>query len=54
VVRLTTWVALSMGKEPLLPNSVVGWVHYSGALDVLQKGKLPCPYQESNPVLSCP
>ena len=51
-VIFTTWVAVLSHKEPLLPKSVVGWVGYSGALDVLQKGKLPCPYLESN--LDCP
>ena len=45
---------LPMGKEPLLPNSLVGFVGYSGALHVLQKRKLPSPYQESNPASSCP
>jgi len=51
---LYTWIALPIGKEPLLPYSVLVWVAYSGALDVLQKRKLPCSNQESNPVLSCP
>jgi hypothetical protein len=54
VVSFATWVALPMEKEFLLPNSIIWWVCYSGALDVLQKRKLTCPYQKSNPVLSCP
>ena len=45
---------LPMGKEPLLCNSLVGFVGFSGALHVLQKRKLPSPYQESNPTSSCP
>jgi len=43
-----------MEKEPLLPNLLVGWVGYGSALDVFQKRKLPYPYQESSPLLSCP
>jgi hypothetical protein len=41
-----------MEKEPLLPNSVADWVGYYSVLDVLQKGKHPYPYHESNPVSS--
>jgi len=54
VVEWSASQPASMRKDLLLPNSVVGWVGYSGAVDVLRKGKIPCPHQKSNTGLSCP
>jgi len=36
------------GKEPLYPY-VVGWVGPRAGMDVLEKRKIFCPYQDLNP-----
>ena len=45
--QLHTPTALPPGKEPLTPTER-GWVDPSAGLDASEKGRIYCPYQESN------
>lgn len=47
-------VTLPGVERNLGTHSVGGWVGYRTAVDSLDKRKISCPYQESNPGVSRP
>jgi len=51
ITRFTPWPLYTTGKEPWYPL-ILGLVGYAAGTDIL-KGKIYCPYQESNHESCC-